>query len=434
MSLDSEIQSYLERLFPLHRSITGKANRETLQILQEIIPLRRIEIPSGEKVFDWTIPPEWEIRNAWIRNARNEILLDLKQSNLHVVSYSHPIRGRFSFRELRSHLHFLPELPDAIPYRTSYYREAWGFCLSFRDFQALFREDETYEVCIDSRLEPGALSCGEFLVPGKSDQEILLSTYFCHPSLANDNLSGVLLTAFLARILATSPHYHSFRIIFVPETIGAIAYCARNEEALKRIKAGMVITCVGGPGAFGFKASFQEAHPVNRIVEQVFHRRGLDFIRYPFDIHGSDERQYSSQGFRINMVSITKDKYYAYPFYHTSLDNLNFVTAENIRATLEITLETVELLDQNLVYRNLQPCCEVMLSKHGLYPELGGGQLPDPGQLGDLDLILWILFLCDGTRDLLEISERLRTPISRLAVIARNLVQKGILECLRSTT
>lgn len=424
-----EIDSYLKRLFPICRSITGQGNRETLRILQELIPLTIHEYPTGQKVYDWAIPWEWNIKDAWIKNSSGEKVVDFQKSNLHVVSYSVPIHARMRLAELNEHLYYREEIPSAIPYRTTYYHENWGFCLSYNDYKKYFNDNDSYEVFVDSELKNGSLTIGELLVKGKSDKEYLVSTYICHPSLANDNLSGPVMTALLSRELLNRTLNFSYRIIFVPETIGAIAYCAHNEEAMKKIIAGFVVSTVGGPGRFGYRQSWQKDCFINFLVEDTFYEKGIDnFKIYPFDIHGSDERQYSSQGFRINIVSITKDRYYDYDYYHTSLDNLSFVSAENIAACLALYIGTIEKLDKNITYKNLCPNCEVMLSKHDLYSKTGGGQIPIFGTRNEQDLILWLLFYSDGTKPLWEISRLLETPICTLHDIATKLSEKKLLQ------
>lgn len=425
----SEIDSYLKRLFPICRSITGEGNRETLRILQELVPLKVLEYPSGQKVYDWTIPREWNIRDAWIKNASGEKIVDFQRSNLHVVSYSVPVHARMKKIDLEEHLHFREDLPSAIPYRTTYYNENWGFCLSCDDYQKYFNDNETYEVFIDSVLTDGSLSIGELTIKGRTGKEYFISTYICHPSLANDNLTGPVLTAFLARELLKRKLNFSYRIIFVPETIGAIAYCANNEEVMKRIETGFVVSSVGGPGKVGYRQSWQVDSVINAFIEETFKEKGItDYKIYPFDIHGSDERQYSSQGFRINIASINKDRFYDYEYYHTSLDDLNFISAESIAHCLDLHLATLEKMDRNIVYRNLSPNCEVMLSKHSLYEKTGGGQLPTFGTRNEQDLILWLLFHCDGTKSLWQISRLLNTPINVLHDTADRLVKKRLLE------
>ncbi|WP_171817397.1 DUF4910 domain-containing protein [Sulfuritalea hydrogenivorans] len=425
----AELDRYLQRLFPLCRSITGNPNRETLRVLQELIPLAIHDVPSGTAVYDWTIPDEWNIRDAWIADASGRRMVDFRVSNLHVVSYSEPVNAVMDWVELQPRLHRHPELADAIPYRTSYYRRDWGFCVTHAQFAEMKKQRGPFTVVIDSELKPDALSYGEYLVPGRSTEEILLSCYICHPSMANDSLSGVLLTAFLARHIAGLKNRHwSYRIVFVPETIGAVAYCARNEAAMKRIDLGLVITTVGGPGKFGYKQSFDPSHPINAMIEEVLAETGTEFITYPFDIHGSDERQYSSQGFRINAATICRDRYYEYPYYHSSLDDLSFVTAKQIAETLKVYVRLIKKLEARRIYRNRIPHCEVMLSRHDLYPATGGAQRPELGGRSELDLILWLLFLCDGKLDLDRIAARLEVPLAELAPIADRLAGKGVLE------
>jgi len=408
----AEIDSYLKRLFPITRSITGNGNRETLKILQEIIPLKILEYPTGEKVYDWTIPQEWNIKDAWIKDSSGNKIIDFKISNLHVVSYSIPVHKKMKLQELKGNLHYLENLPDAIPYRTSYYNETWGFCISHNQYEKLFKEDEEYEVFIESKLSNGSMSMGEFLIQGRSDKEYLLSCYICHPSMANDSLSGVLTTAFIAKELSKIQDTleYSYRIVFVPETIGAIAYCANNEKAMKNIDNGLVITTCGGLGDFGYKQSWEENNFINKMIEDIFDENNIKFRIYPFDIHGSDERQYSSQGFKINCATISKDRYYEYDYYHTSLDNLEFVTAENLNKTLGLYLQLISKMDKNIVYENLYPNCEVMLSQHDLYPKTGGAQLPN-NDVSALDIILWSLFYMDGNMSLYDISQKLNIEL-----------------------
>jgi len=424
-----ELDSYLKRLFPITRSITGKGNRETLKTLQEIIPLEIKEYPTGQEVYDWKIPKEWNIKDAWIKDSNGNKIIDFKDSNLHVVSYSMPVHKKISFQDLKVNLHYLEKLPDAIPYRTSYYNETWGFCISYRQYKELFKEGEEYEICIDSELKDGSLSLGELLIEGKSKKEYLISCYICHPSMANDSLSGVLVTAFIAKELLKIRDQleHSYRVVFVPETIGAIAYMANHEKEMKAIKNGLVVTTCGGSGKFGYKQSWQEENFINDMIENLFIENNIDFITYPFDIHGSDERQYSSQGFRINCATISKDKYYEYEYYHTSLDDLEFVSAENLNETLDLYLQLINKMDKNIVYKNLYPNGEVMLSKHGLYPKTGGAILPN-SNLSALDIVLELLFLCDGEVDICSISKKLDVDILLVYEEAKKLELNKILE------
>ena len=428
-----EIAATLRALFPLCRSLTGPGNRETLRVLGEIIPLRVHEYPSGAKAYDWVIPDEWTAREAWIQDASGRRLVDFSVNNLHLVSCSIPVRGAFTLAELTRRLHWREDLPQAIPYRTSYYKRDWGFCISFEQYQRDFatQPDGTlFEVCVDTVFDKGSLSVGELLIPGAVEQEILLSTYFCHPSLANDNLSGVVLTAYLARELMRRRSKYSYRVVFAPETIGAVAYCAHNESAMKSVDCGFVITCTAGKGQWGYKASIDEGHRINRIVEDAFTEFSLPMLRYPFDPHGSDERQYASPGFRINTVTISKDKYYEYKEYHSSLDTLDFISADAVADTMLLYLRVLEKLEDEIFYKSLNPHCEPMLSPRGLYPSTGGGMMPGWNSDRQLDAILWLMMLCDGRTSVQDIAARTSLPFAELCEMAALLTEKGLLGLL----
>jgi aminopeptidase-like protein/spore coat polysaccharide biosynthesis protein SpsF (cytidylyltransferase family) len=422
------IDAYLKRLFPLCRSVTGEPNRQTLRILQEIIPLTIHEVPTGTEVYDWVIPHEWTIRDAWISNAKGERIVDFRASNLHLVSYSIPVKAQMAWSELAPHIYRHPDLHKAIPYRTSYYKRDWGFCVTQAQYEQLATTQGPLSVVIDSELKLGSLTYGEYLIPGRSKKEILLSCYICHPSMANDSLSGVLLTAFLAQHISTIKDRNwSYRVIFVPETIGAIAYCSRNEAAMKQIDVGLVITTVGGPGKFGYKQSWDSAHFINGLIERVLAEATGEFFTYPFDIHGSDERQYSSSGFRINTATVSKDRYYEYAYYHCSLDDLCFVKAEYIFETLNIYKTLFSEIEALQIYRNTTPNCEVMLSRRSLYPKHGGALKPELKGRSELDIILWLLFFCDGNQPIQNIANRLGMDISELRFVIDKLVQSNLL-------
>lgn len=424
-----EIEYYCNKLFNITRSITGNGNRETLKILQDIVPIKIYEYPTGMQVYDWTIPKEWNIKTAWIKNSQGEKVVDFDICNLHVVSYSIPIHTKMKLSQLKEHLYYLKDLPDAVPYRTSYYNPNWGFCVSYNQFLSCFNDDEEYEVCIDSTLESGSLTIGEVLIEGKSKEEYLISCYICHPSMANDSLSGVITSAFIARELLKiqSTLEHSYRIVFVPETIGAICYCANNEDKMKNIKNGLVVTTCGGIGQYGYKQSWDKNHIINKMVEDLFKESDLDFIVSPFDIHGSDERQYSSQGFRINCITIFKDKYYDYKYYHTNLDDFDFVQPHNLNKTLSLYMSLIDKMDKNIVYKNLYPNCEVMLSKHDLYPKMGGALFPN-SNVSSIDIILWCLFYMDGNHSLYEISKIINVDIKLIYPEVKKLEDKEIIQ------
>ena len=422
--LTDEADHLLRRLFPICRSLTGNGVRQTLSILQETANFELKTIPSGTLCYDWQVPKEWNIQQAYIENSSGKKIIDFKDNNLHVVSYSIPVDKKMRFSELEAHLHTLPELPDAIPYRTSYYNRDWGFCLTHNQLSRMNR-DETYHVYIDSTLTEGNLLYGENVIKGNSDQEILISTYCCHPSMANDNLSGMVLWTLLLRELQSRPTRNSYRFIIAPETIGAIAYLSLNEPAMKKVAGGFTITTVAGPGDIGYKPTFLEDHFIDRIVHRIFTENDIRFISYPFDINGSDETHFSAPYFRIPVATICRDKYCEYDYYHTSQDNLEFISTKNLIETLKIYCTVIEYLERNQTYRSLHPFCEPMLGKRGLFPCMGGHinqkatsftkqrlerQYEVPGQppidAKVLDIIRWVLFLSDGKTTILDIAER----------------------------
>ena len=403
---EQQLDKILNELFPICRSLTGNGNRKTLKIIRKIIPIKIKEYNSGERVFDWRIPDEWNINEAWIKNQDGEKIIDFNNSNIHVVGYSRPIRGKFSFKEIKNKIHYSSKVPKAIPYLTSYYKRDWGFCVTKKQYFKLKKEKGRLDIKIDSKFKKnGSMTVGEIVIKGKYKKEILVSTYICHPSLANDNLSGIVLTTYLAKKLSQRKPNFTWRFIFIPETIGAIAYCKKNYKKMKNIDTALVVTCVGGPGQFSYKQSFDENNYLNKTVESVFKSLGKKYKVIPFDIHGSDERQYSSIGFRINSVTLSKDQYYKYDYYHTSLDDLNFVKSKNILQSYRVYSKLIKTLDNNIIFKSKNPNCEVMLSKHNLYPKLGGKINPAKGKLSYLDIRLWLLFLLDGKKGIAEVSE-----------------------------
>jgi aminopeptidase-like protein len=412
------MSALVERLYPICRSLTGDGVRETLSILREHVPLEVREVPSGTPVLDWTVPREWNIREAWIEGPDGSRVVDFADSNLHVVGYSTPVRARLSLEELRKHLHSLPDQPDWIPYRTSYWKEAWGFCLPHRRMQQL-REGE-YEVVIDSSLEDGHLTYGELLVEGDSEEEILISTHVCHPSLANDNLSGIAVSVFLAaELLGTRPR-HSYRFLFVPGTIGPITWLALNEERLHRISHGLVLTLLGGPGGFVYKRSRRGDAHVDRAAAHVLRGRGE--LR-DFDPYGYDERQYCSPGFDLPVGRLTRTPHGEFPEYHTSADDLSLVEPARLQEALGVVREIVRLLEDNGSYRNLSPKGEPQLGRRGLYGSLGGG---GEGRERE-EALLWVLSFSDGQHTLLDIAERSGLPFSAVRAAADALVDARLL-------
>lgn len=412
----------MAELYPICRSITGEGVRQTLRILQRQIPLVIHEVPTGTSVFDWTIPKEWNIRDAYIRNARGERLVDFQKCNLHVVSYSIPVRKTVSREELRKHLFSLPDRPDWIPYRTSYYNETWGFCLSHRQLESL--TDEEYEVCIDASLTDGYLSYGEYLIPGASTDEVLISCHVCHPSLCNDNLSGISVATHLAMHLASLPSRRlSYRFLFIPGTIGSITWLARNEERVARIKHGLVITCVGDAGPFTYKKSRRGNAEIDRAVMHVLKASGKEHVVQEFFPYGYDERQYCSPGFDMPVGCLMRSPHGSFPEYHTSADNLDFVRPQSLEESQQCYQAVVDVLEHNRTYRSLNPKCEPQLGKRGLYTAIGGDKDAAKKQMS----MLWVLNLADGSHSLLDIAERAGEDFDLTRQTAQLLVEHGLL-------
>jgi aminopeptidase-like protein len=406
------------RLFPLCRSITGDGVRETLREVAGQIPLEVHEVPSGTQVLDWTVPVEWNIREAYIATADGRRVVDFGESNLHVVSYSEPVRETMTLEDLRPHLHVHAKRPDWIPYRTSYYTRSWGFCLARKQLEAL--EEGRYEVVIDSTLAPGSLTYGECFLPGQSDEEILLTTHVCHPSLANDNVSGMVALTELGAVLGELPRFYSYRLLFIPGTIGSITWLARNEARLSRVVGGLVIACVGDSAPLTYKRSRRGDAPVDRAGAHVVGRSGgriLDFVPW-----GWDERQFNSPGFDIPVGCLTRSLEGEFPEYHSSADDLDLISADRLEAALRAALELLDVLEHNGTYRNLSPKGEPQLGKRGLYRGLGG---PDPGteQLA----ILWVLNQSDGSHTLLDIAERSGLAFSDVRRASAALLEAGLL-------
>ncbi len=408
-------------LYPICRSITGDGVRKTLAILRSHIPLEIHEVPSGTKVFDWTVPKEWNIRDAYVRDARGSKVIDFGSSNLHVVNYSVPVRGTMPLSELKNHLYSIPEKPEVIPYRTSYYKEDWGFCLRDDVLQSLSGPE--YEVVIDSTLKDGHLTYGEYVLEGETDQEILLSCHVCHPSLCNDNLSGIALTAFLARSLQPVRRRYTYRFLFIPGTIGAITWLALNEAATTRIKHGLVVACVGDGGSFTYKKSRRGNAEIDRVVEHVLRASGQPYRVRDFTPYGYDERQYCSPGFNLAVGSLTRTPHGEFPEYHTSADNLSLVRPEHLAGSLAMYRSVMDVLEANRRYVNTNPKCEPQLGRRGLYRQAGGyvgGAARQPA-------LLWVLNLSDGTPSLLDIAERSGLPFQVIREAAGDLLEHSLL-------
>jgi aminopeptidase-like protein len=414
---------FVRRLYPVCRSITGSGLRETLRLIRERLPeLAITEVPTGTRVLDWMIPEEWNIRDAYIKNSAGERVVDFKQSNLHIVSYSVPVFQRMTLAELRSHLHTLPEHPDWIPFRTSYFRESWGFALTHRQYEAL--EEGEYEVCIDATLQNGALSYGEWYSGGLDRREVLISCHCCHPSLCNDNLSGIVVAVGLAERLSRRPHRYSYRFLFIPTTLGSLAWLAANEQSTSRIVAGLVLACVGDPGGFTYKKTRRGNALTDRASEYVLRQRGQPFTIREFIPYGYDERQFCSPAFDLPIGSLLRTPNGCFPEYHTSADDLTLVTPEALAGSLECADAILQVIDQNATYVNLSPKGEPQLGPRGLYPPSGKPGEPSPETLA----LLWVLNLSDGSRDLLAIAERAGLPFSMIRDAADSLERVGLLE------
>ncbi|GIK57631.1 MAG: peptidase M28 [Chloroflexota bacterium] len=416
-----EMHDLMAELYPICRSITGDGVRQSLAILGRHIPLQIEEVPSGTAVFDWTIPNEWNIRDAYVKNAAGEKVIDFQQCNLHVLNYSVPIHRRVSLSELQEHLHSLPEHPDWIPYRTSYYRENWGFCLSDRVRQSL--PEGEYEVLIDATLAPGHLTYGEYYLPGESEDEILLSCHSCHPSLANDNLAGMAVATFLAKALQEKQRRYSYRFLFIPGTIGSITWLARNEERVGRIKHGLVLACVGDPGHLTYKRSRRGNAEIDRAVLHVLQQAARPYNVVDFSPYGYDERQYCSPGFNLAVGSLTRTPHGRYPQYHTSADNLDLVQPEYLADSFATYLAVLDVLEKNKTYLNTNPKCEPQLGKRGLYGALGGLQDTREREM----VMLWVLNLADGAHTLLDMAERAGARFALVSEVASVLEAHGLL-------
>lgn len=410
-SLGAEMYGLVGRLYPVCRSITGDGVRETLRVLSEIVPLEISEVASGTPVLDWTVPLEWHIRDAYVADTSGRRVIDMRRSNLHVVNYSIPVNERMTLTELRPRLHTLPEHPDWVPYRTTYYERAWGFCLSQRQLDGL--AEGQYDVRIDSTLEEGHLTYGELVLPGESDEEILISAHVCHPSLADDNLSGVAVATYLARYFATVPHRRTLRFVFAPGTIGAITWLARNRESVGRIRAGLTLACLGDAHPFTYKRTVGGETETDRAASYVLSNAGgeppatplqrtgagnqiIDFFPY-----GYDERQYNSPGFRLPVGALMRGRHGRFPEYHTSADDLSFVSAARLAEAWDVVVSILEVIDGNRRIRSLAPYGEPQLGRRGLYRELGGSGMSDLESA-----VFWVLSLGDGEHDLLDVAGR----------------------------
>jgi aminopeptidase-like protein len=395
-----EMYELIAELYPLCRSITGEGVRTTLNILKRHIPLDVHEVPTGTPVFDWTVPKEWNIRDAYVKNSRGEKIIDFKHSNLHVVSYSTPLRKTIRLKELQEHLFTLPDHPEWIPYRTSYYKENWGFCLSHKRFLAL--EDDEYEVCIDASLQDGYLTYGEYYLRGERPDEVLLSCHVCHPSLCNDNLSGIAVATFLAKTLMPLALRYSYRFLFIPGTIGSITWLSLNEGQASSIKHGLVLAGVGDAGRSTYKKSRRGDADIDRAVAHVLNYSGQEYDIIDFFPYGYDERQFCSPGFDLPVGCLMRTPHGRYPEYHTSADNLAFIQPTSLADSFSKCLSILDVLENNRTYVNQNPRCEPQLGRRGLYTSIGGQTGSRVSELA----MLWALNFADGRHTLLDIADK----------------------------
>ena len=413
----------MERLFPFCRSLTGGGVRATFDVLEELIPVVRTEIPSGTQIFDWIVPDEWNIRDAYIAAPDGTRVVDFQRCSLHVVSYSEPVRAKLSLDELRAHLFTLPDQPDVIPYRTSYYNRTWGFCLSHR--QLLSLEPGEYEVVIDSSLEPGHLTYGEVRIDGEDPDagEVLISTYVCHPSLANDNLSGIAVTALLAKELASLQLRHTYRCLFAPGTIGPLSWLHENRDELSRIRHGLALSCIGDAGNLTYKRSRRENADVDLAMEIVLRDTGAPHRILPWDPWGGDERQFCSPGFNLPVGTLMRTPHGEFDGYHTSADSLDRIEPESLTGAVDACLELVDVLESNRRCVNLSPCGEPQLGRRGLYRSAGGAVATPADEMA----LLWVLNLSDGNNSLLDIANRSAIPYATVRRAADRLRESGLL-------
>jgi aminopeptidase-like protein len=413
-AIGSQLHAFIRELYPICRSITGDGVRETLARLQPFIPLHATEVPSGTAVLDWRVPREWNIRDAWIATTGGERLVDFAAHNLHVVSYSVPLRRRVARAELLEHLHSLPGQPDLIPYRTSYYKENWGFCVPHRLLASL--TDEEYDVCIDATLDDGSLTYGEYVIQGRSDDEVLLSCHVCHPSLCNDNLSAIAIAALLARELSNVDLRYTYRFLFIPGTIGAITWLAQHEDVLPRIRHGLVLACLGDDGPFTYKRSRRGNTEIDRIVEHVLAHAGAASQLRDFSPYGYDERQFCSPGFDLPVGRLTRSAEGEFPEYHTSADDLTLVQPQSLARSYAVLMSIIDACEHNGRFRNMSPKGEPQLGRRGLYAAVGGVERASREMA-----MLWVLNQSDGQHSLLDIAIRAGLPFATIRDAAQAL-------------
>ncbi|MGG6267897.1 DUF4910 domain-containing protein [Leptolyngbya sp. AN03gr2] len=421
-AIGKDLHRFASELYPICRSITGDGFRETLRQIERVIPLKRFEVPTGTQVFDWTVPREWNIRDAYVKNSNGDRIIDFQNHNLHVVNYSIPVHQTMLLEELKPHLFSLPDYPDWIPYRTSYYKDTWGFCLTHK--QLLELPEDQYEVCIDSSLEPGYLTYGEYYLSGEIEDEVLISCHACHPSLANDNLSGIAIAVQLAKLLSEIAHRYSYRFIFIPATIGSITWLSQNEDQVHRIKHGLVLSCLGDPGKSTYKKSRRGDAEIDRAVSHVLKHSEQDHNIIDFFPYGYDERQFCSPGFNLPVGCFMRSPNSKFPEYHTSADNLDFIQPEHLADSFFKCLNVLSVLEHNRTYINQNPKCEPQLGRRGLYRSIGGTSGTGLNELA----LLWTLNLSDGQHSLLDIAERSGFEFDAIRRVAEALIDTDLLK------
>lgn len=426
MDLRNKLETYFDLLWPLNRSLTGNGNRKTLEILSEIIPFNIVEVPSGTVCYDWTVPPEWNVKTAWIKDSRGNIHIDFSKNNLHLMGYSIPFKGRISYNELKEHLYFLEDQPDAIPYRTSYYSRRWGFCLSYNQFLELDSTEE-FEVFIDSTLNSnGAMTVAEAVIEGKSSKEFVFSSYICHPSMANNELSGPLVLCFLYDLIKrniSAPQY-TYRFLLMPETIGSIWYISQHYNALKQnVLGGMILTCIGDKKSYTLKKSREANNILEEVAEHIVNRsyEGAKILEF-FPI-GSDERQYCSPGVNLPFCSLMRSMYGTFKEYHTSLDDKHYISFDSIQQSISDLYDVVRILENNVRYQNLFPMCEPQLGKRGLYPTVSAPN----ARTSVIDAIMWILNYSDGHYSLFDILKKSGLALDDILQARDLLLKNGII-------
>lgn len=398
-TLGQRIHTLASELYPICRSIAGPGLRQTLDIVGRKIALDRVETPSGTAAHDWTVPREWTLRAGWIRDPTGNCVLDIAESNLHVLNYSIPFHGKLLLEELKQHIFTLPEQPDLIPYRTSYYQPRWGFCMRHADMERL--PDGEYEACIDAVHSDGAMSHGEHLIRGRTDREFVLSAHICHPSLANDNCSGIAVLVELAKTLAGRDLKYSYRFLFAPGTIGALNWLSKNRQCVGRIDHGLIVSCLGDGGGPTYKRSRRGNAPIDRAMAHILAEKGPSARCLDFSPDGYDERQYCSPGYDLPFGSFQRSAPGSFPEYHTSADNLDFIRPEHLAASHDMILQAIEIVEEDHRPVNLCPLGEPQLGRRNLYGSIGGA-----GQSSDIDAIRWVLNLADGRHSLLDMAER----------------------------